>query len=464
MKKVFLAIDLNTTILIINLIIILAFLFKSYIVYIVRRETLPIRWAYISFFLIVVFACISNLLVYHFNIHQLIFLQFSMAVTGFLYGPIIYYYSLSIVSFPISKYLKFNFYIAIVFFIIGLGYLFIDSNTQIKILNEMKKGEHIPMVVLNFLNLFNSVFYCLLALKRLKSFKSDAVLLEDNVVLKYKWSISFVNYMFFSIFFFLIISIVVSLLFPAYQLLCELLIFPIFMFVIYSFLNIKNDLMAREIELNYFLSKIKHQNELQEQRLEISRDLHDNIGSQLTFVISSLDSLRFGINVKNYNVELKLDQIATFTKNTIVELRDTIWVMNNNDIIFEDLKIRILNFINQAQLAKETITFQFLVDDKLKYKKMTSFEWVNIYRAIQEVINNAIKHANASQIITTVSEIEDKIIIVVQDNGKGFERNVLNHQNGLINIEKRIQSIGGVLVVNSVVKKGTEVKIEISRI
>ena len=78
------------------------------------------------------------------------------------------------------------------------------------------------------------------------------------------------------------------------------------------------------------MAQIESQNKLQEQRLSISRDLHDNIGAQLTFIISSLENTKFGIPNLETAVEKRLDKISDFTRNTIVELRDTIWAMNKS--------------------------------------------------------------------------------------------------------------------------------------
>ena len=91
--------------------------------------------------------------------------------------------------------------------------------------------------------------------------------------------------------------------------------------------------------------QIELQNKLHEQRLAISRDLHDNIGAQLTFIISSVDSLKYAFADGNPKLEDKLNNISSFTKETIYELRDTIWAMNKEEITIEDLKTRISNFI-----------------------------------------------------------------------------------------------------------------------
>src|SRR5690606_7568364 len=135
-------------------------------------------------------------------------------------------------------------------------------------------------------------------------------------------------------------------------------------------------------------------NSLQEQRLTISRDLHDNIGAQLTFIISSIENLQYGFKITNEKLTNKLTNISSFTKETIYELRDTIWAMNKDKISLEDLQIRTTNFIEKAAIASEGMELKFDVDPELnKDTTFTSVQGMNIYRIIQEAINNALKYA-----------------------------------------------------------------------
>ncbi len=129
------------------------------------------------------------------------------------------------------------------------------------------------------------------------------------------------------------------------------LIFGLIGFLFFNQQKLKNRQLLKENELKDALIKIETQNRLQEQRLRISRDLHDNIGAQLTFIISSIDNLKYGFDIKNDQLKEKLDHISTFTSSTIFELRDTIWAMNKTEISVEDLESRISNFIEKAGLA-----------------------------------------------------------------------------------------------------------------
>ena len=80
----------------------------------------------------------------------------------------------------------------------------------------------------------------------------------------------------------------------------------------------------KEFELKTAFEKIESQNKLSEQRQSISRDLHDNIGSQLTLIISSIDNLKNIPKIDQTILSKKLSSISNFTRETITELRDTI--------------------------------------------------------------------------------------------------------------------------------------------
>lgn len=234
-------------------------------------------------------------------------------------------------------------------------------------------------------------------------------------------------------------------------------------YLIYRQQRLKNRQQEQEHELKLAISRIETQNKLQEQRLSISRDLHDNIGAQLTFIISSVDNIKFGFQVENPNLNAKLEHISNFTKSTIVELRDTIWAMNSNAITFKDLELRIMNFIEKAKKAKENIDFRFEINEDLGQMELSSIVGMNVYRTIQEAVNNAIKYAGAQTIVIKITLVNDLVSIQVLDDGNGFDTSNANNGNGLQNMKKRMKDIGGTFRIDSGAIKGTSVQITIDK-
>ncbi|WP_457618693.1 sensor histidine kinase [Lutibacter sp.] len=80
-----------------------------------------------------------------------------------------------------------------------------------------------------------------------------------------------------------------------------------------------------------------------------------------------------------------------------------------------------------------------------------------MFRVVQEAINNAIKYANASEIIININETNNRLIIEVKDNGIGFNLNSVDLGNGLENMQQRIEEINGNITIYSEINKGTSI-------
>ncbi|MBS7785733.1 tetratricopeptide repeat protein [Flavobacterium sp. CYK-55] len=234
--------------------------------------------------------------------------------------------------------------------------------------------------------------------------------------------------------------------------------------LIYRQEKIKNRQQEQEFKLKSAIAQIEAQNQLHEQRLAISRDLHDNIGSQLTFIISSVENLRYAFDIQNPKLDEKLTSIGNFTRETISELRDTIWAMNYHEISIEELESRALNFIEKGKNTHDYIDFLFEVEPTIKQLKLSSLVGVNCYRTIQEAIHNAIKYARASQVNIQITSLsQDEIQIVIADNGIGFDPKTIEKGNGLLNMQKRIENINGVFSIESQPNQGTRIKILLNK-
>lgn len=230
-------------------------------------------------------------------------------------------------------------------------------------------------------------------------------------------------------------------------------------YLIYRQQKLKNKQQVQEFQLKSAIAAIESQNQLQEQRLTISRDLHDNIGAQLTFVISSVDNLKYGNQITDKKINNQLTKISDFTRSTIIELRDTIWAMNTNEFTFDDLRSRIFNFIEKAKSATEDIHFKFHVDDSLNEEKFSSIIGINLYRTMQEAVNNAVKYSEATEISVNVTSQREQIKIEIKDNGKGFDSDTIEYGNGLYNMKKRIEEVGGTIEIKSKLNNGTTIQI-----
>ena len=233
-------------------------------------------------------------------------------------------------------------------------------------------------------------------------------------------------------------------------------------FILYKQQILKNIQQQKDNELQLALEKIESQTKLQEQRLAISRDLHDNIGAQLSFIVSAIDTIKYYISNSNESVTQKLNSIGTFAKETIQELRDTIWAMNKPTISIKDLKSRIANFMEKAKLSDQNIQIFLKTDPSIDDNHLfTGLQGLNIFRIIQEATNNAVKYADASEIKIYISQTITGIFFEIADNGKGFIEEEIEAGNGLLNMRKRALELGNELSLESEKVKGTRITFEV---
>jgi signal transduction histidine kinase len=169
-----------------------------------------------------------------------------------------------------------------------------------------------------------------------------------------------------------------------------------------------------------------------------------------------LDNLKYGFKEMETKLKDRLTGISSFTSQTIYELRDTIWAMNKDSISLEDLKTRITNFMDQAKASTQGITFNFNLDQDLaadhSFKALVG---MNLYRIIQESVNNSLKYADPDTISLDFKKTAAGFELQIADNGKGFNESEIEAGNGLSNMRKRAKELQGSLQINSEAGQGT---------
>jgi signal transduction histidine kinase len=186
------------------------------------------------------------------------------------------------------------------------------------------------------------------------------------------------------------------------------------------------------------------------ERKRIARDLHDGLGSMLS-------GLKIHLKLAEKD-NISATEVNTLLDNSIKELRN----ISQNLMPESLLKLSLEHALRDLCMANSnTITnieFQYLIK-KLNLSKNYQ---IFIYRIIQELLNNALKYANASEILVSCSQNKETFFITVEDNGVGF--NVLEKSKigmGLRNIKNRVEFLNGKLEIESIINKGTSVYIEL---
>ncbi len=206
----------------------------------------------------------------------------------------------------------------------------------------------------------------------------------------------------------------------------------------------------QEIETKKALSLIEGQ---ENERKRLSKELHDGLGGQLSGIKSMLQA------ITNDNFTAKKKIIDTHLASSIKNLRNISHDLSANFLQNKDFDVLIQQLISDT-FYDSNIKTEISIFPTEKINELPIHHKLNIYRIIQESIQNILKHANATYV--SISLLFDKeISILIQDNGVGF--NTVNKSGGigLQNIKDRLQSIGGTLYIDSQLKKGTTININI---
>lgn len=232
------------------------------------------------------------------------------------------------------------------------------------------------------------------------------------------------------------------------------------LFAVVAFLVIRNNRYRQEKRLQ---AEIHKQQEIatrslfegeQKERIRLARDLHDSIGQMLSVV---------KMNVSNLNYQYKEDTSITGTlelvDKTIAEVRNI-----SHNLIPEELNFGLFtaieNMCDKVNAGGATKVEMDIPEDMREYQFEKANE-LSIYRIVQEVLNNMVKHSEASQIVISALRNENSLLINIRDNGKGFDTSKINELKGLgwKNIAARVNMLDGRLQVRSEQLKGTQIEI-----
>lgn len=424
-----------------------------------RREEIKVRLAYFTIFFIVILTCIINLFVVHAGTPKLISVVFLTFFIPLLFGPAIFYYVKNLLAQTVKKEIIFSLLPGIASFGYGIYLLFASRSEAEAVFRKMLLGTHLFYEVLNLLTLIMTLVYCTKAWIFISKVKINVLdNLHIQTKLKKEWAREFVIYIFANVFVFIVMMLILTKIFDVASMNMDLIGMPIFMLVVYLLIAVRSMMMYKEFEVQYVISSIESANKIQEHRLEISRDVHDNIGAQLTFIRSILDELKTLSVPLGEAISNKIEDLSNCCNDSISELRNTLWVLNSEVIYLNDLKIKILSFINKASSIRNDIIFRpfFYLNGNLT---LSSKQAINIFRIVQEILNNAIKYSKGSQILIEVKQQESVLLFTISDDGIGFKMDAKTEGYGLKNIKARVADLNGTLEILTEDGKGSQFNI-----
>ncbi len=193
----------------------------------------------------------------------------------------------------------------------------------------------------------------------------------------------------------------------------------------------------------------------EKERQKVANELHDDLGSLMATIKLHFDNVKVGTKDSALQNAQKLLEEAYQKIRGMAHSKNS-GVMSDQGLLSAIKKM--------AQTISETNALEVTVEDFGLGERMENSLELSIFRMVQELVANAIKHAEASKVNIQLTQHEDNLNIIVEDNRKGFDlsnRDKKKPGMGLTNIEKRVEHLEGNFTVDSVLGKGTSILIDI---
>jgi len=222
----------------------------------------------------------------------------------------------------------------------------------------------------------------------------------------------------------------------------------------------RDELHALAIEKEKQNSKISTLTALlegqEQERGRLARDLHDGLGGLLSGTKLQLSYLN---PTNSENIQEGISKSINQIDGAVEELRRVAHNLMPDLLLKYSLEVAIQEFASRMSNNALDIHTEFI-----NYSNSISKEkQLLLYRIIQELVNNTIKHAQASEIIIQISEEENILNLIIEDNGKGFNQENLDVRKtaGFHNIESRVQFLKGTMNIISELNIGTSIELQI---
>jgi signal transduction histidine kinase len=201
------------------------------------------------------------------------------------------------------------------------------------------------------------------------------------------------------------------------------------------------------------MRRLKNQQALEQERLRIARDIHDDLGARVT-EISLLSAMSQNNPAFSEKARGEFDRISQMSRELVSALYQTVWAVNPENDNLDALGNYLCQMVNQM-CERVKVRCRFEVADMPREVPISSQTRHSITLAVKEAVHNVIKHAKASEVCIHLTFNENLLTILVQDNGCGFllADDVAGH--GLVNMRHRMEVVEGSCAIESNPGHGT---------
>jgi signal transduction histidine kinase len=218
--------------------------------------------------------------------------------------------------------------------------------------------------------------------------------------------------------------------------------------------------MRRKLEL------LERQRAIERERTRIAKDIHDDLGASLTRINLMSQSARRGMDDEPQTVK-NLDQICTTARQLTRAMDEIVWAVDPQHDTLDSLASYLEKLIHEL-LSDSGIRCRLDFPVQLPAWPVTAEVRHNLFLAFKEALHNILKHSHATEVHISFALKPAPFAVNIADNGRGFDPTVLTEPalpggqprprlNGLVNMRKRLQEIGGRCEIQSERGRGTQV-------
>jgi signal transduction histidine kinase len=199
----------------------------------------------------------------------------------------------------------------------------------------------------------------------------------------------------------------------------------------------------------------------QEERIRISSDLHDEVGSTLSSIglISAYADQKLE-EMKLDDARLALQEISTSARQMTEDMSDIVWYINPRNHHWSELLNRLKSYAFQLTHSLN-VSLDFHAGSEVEKLRANPVLLRNCYLICKEAVNNSAKYSACSQLFVQMNLVDHHLTILIKDDGKGFDNSIEGSGNGLRNMVRRAEECGGHLKLSSAPGKGTQVDLKI---
>jgi signal transduction histidine kinase len=194
---------------------------------------------------------------------------------------------------------------------------------------------------------------------------------------------------------------------------------------------------------------LSNQIEVQTQTMrDIGREIHDNVGQKLT--LASIYSNQ--LSHENPAQNQKIEQISKLLNESLQDLRQ----LSKSLVQPQLAQYNLLELLKHEAEQINHTGVKLKIKTELKAINLATESKNSIFRLLQEFIQNSLKHAKCKQIVINIEQIDQKMHILIEDDGIGFDQNIEKDGIGLSNMKRRANEIGADFELISELEKGTK--------